>query len=82
MSRQQWFNDRIGKRVFRNKTSCPCKTCTKVYEEGLIVDDDMHSGYLCMTEAEYNIEGTPLRYFDTKEEVIEFEKNSGTVIVE
>ena len=27
--RKQWFIDRIGKRVFREETSCQCETCKK-----------------------------------------------------
>lgn len=72
--RQKWFIERIGKRVFRNKTSCTCKTCENVYLNGLIISDEMHAYYLCTCEAEYTLEGNPLKYFDTKEESIQYEK--------
>lgn len=72
--RQKWFSERVGKRVFRNKTSCTCEMCNDVYENGLIIDDELHADYLCMCEGEYGLEErTPLKYFDTKEEVLEFE---------
>lgn len=28
---KQWFIDRIGKRIYRKKQSCPCKMCQKIY---------------------------------------------------
>lgn len=66
--RKQWFLERVGKRVFRSKTSCPCSVCVDVYKNGLIIMDTMHANYLCDVECDI------IRYFDTKEEVIEFEK--------
>ncbi len=71
--REKWFNDRIGKLVYRNKTTCKCPTCDGVYQAGVLIFDQMHANYLEMCEAEYNIEGTPLRYFDTVEERDKFE---------
>jgi hypothetical protein len=74
-NREQWFLDRIGKRVFRNKTSCNCDICKDVYEKGLIISDEMHANYLYTCECEYTAEGSPLRYFDTIQERDEFERN-------
>jgi hypothetical protein len=71
--REQWFIDRIGKTVYRNKTSCDCSICTKNYKNGLIIKDKDHAIYLYDCECEYNIEGNPLKYFDTKEERDKFE---------
>ena len=71
--REQWFIDRIGKRVYRNETSCDCEKCKTIYANGLIIDSPMHAGYLYDCESIYTAEGSPLRYFDTKEESIEFE---------
>ena len=73
--RQEWFADRIEKRVYRNKTSCGCAVCTRIYENGLIIADRDHASYLAEIEAVYNHEGSPLGYFDTKEEALEYEKN-------
>jgi len=76
MERSQWFLDRIGKVVFRNKTTCQCATCNDVYENGLIIHDEMHADYLQNCEAEYTVEGYPLQYFDTRQEAIEFESQT------
>lgn len=67
--REKWFQDRIGKKVFRPETSCKCTTCANVYENGLIIGDKMHASYLHDCEGSLNY-----TYFDTKEEVKEYEK--------
>jgi len=72
--REQWFKDRIGKRVWRNKTSCKCDTCTRVHEEGLVLSDEYHAIYVCDMEGCSNADDTPLNYFDTKKEARKFEK--------
>lgn len=64
--RKQWFLDRIGKRVFRNKTSCECGVCANVSKKGLIISDEMHAEYLFDIEGSYTHDGYPLRYFDSK----------------
>jgi hypothetical protein len=50
-----WFTDRIGKRIFRNKTSCKCETCKDVFENGLVVGDQFHAEYLEMVQHDLNI---------------------------
>ena len=60
MTRLQFFIDHIGKRVFRTKNTCPCKSCIDVYENGLIVNDERIASYLASVEAETNI-----RYYAT-----------------
>lgn len=72
--REKWLIERIGKRVFRNKTTCPCAVCERVYQEGLVIADEGHAVYLSDIEAAYTHDGFPLRYFDTREEALEFEK--------
>lgn len=72
--REQWFIDRIGAKVYRNKTTCPCKICAMVYENGLYITDQQHAVYLFELELEYANEGKPLKYFDQKHEAIESEK--------
>jgi hypothetical protein len=69
--REQWFYDRIGRRVFRTGTHCDCGVCSQVYENGLIITDELHAGYLFMIESECD----GVKYFDTKKEVIEYELN-------
>jgi hypothetical protein len=73
--RKQWFKDRIGKTVYRNKNTCDCKTCKRVYKNGLVITDDMHADYLFCCESEFTFEGHPLKYFDTIKERNEFEKS-------
>ncbi len=74
MSRLEWFKERVGKRVFRNGNMCTCAVCTDVYKFGLIISDDLHAIYLSDTELAYNLDNTPLKYFDTVKERDEFEK--------
>jgi hypothetical protein len=56
--RGKWFQDRIGKRIYRNKNSCDCKTCEIVYKNGLIISDENHASYLQDCEAELNLHYT------------------------
>lgn len=42
----EWFLERIGKRVYRPKTSCNSHKCTMVYENGLVIEDKQHAQYL------------------------------------
>ena len=43
---KQWFIDRIGKRIYREKNVCNCEVCTAVHKEGLIITDEQHANYL------------------------------------
>lgn len=74
--RLQWFKDHVGKRVYRNANGCPCPSCASVVAHGLVIKDSLHAEYLCDSECDLNIEGTPLRYGDTKEEVEEWLKTN------
>ena len=69
--RQQWFLDRIGKRVFRNDDGCKCPSCLDVSANGIVIASEEHARYLDMIEA---TPGMEIRYFDTKEEVLEFKQ--------
>ena len=69
----QWFIDRIGKRVFRNATSCKCAICKEAHKVGFIISDEFHAHYLHDTVGSYAADGDVLKYFDTKKEQIEFE---------
>lgn len=71
-NRKRWFKDRIGKRVFRNNTNC-CEHCKFVYENGIIITDNFYAGYLFDIETEFTMDGYTTRYFDTREEMLEFE---------
>lgn len=69
--REQWFMDRIGKRIWRNETGCECEICAHIYKEGIIFTGEYHAGFAC--DMEGCSQGS-LKYFDSKEEVTEFEK--------
>lgn len=71
--RLQWFIDRIGKRIYRNDVMCTCAACEGVYQEGITILDDTHAHWLSDVEIMYNTDGTPLKYFDTLQEVQDFE---------
>jgi len=70
--RKEWFTSKIGKTLFRNDNGCSCPVCQSVVENGLIVRDKYHAIYLYDNECDYNAEGNPLKYFDTKEAATEF----------
>lgn len=73
LERLKWFEDRIGKRVFRNKSTCKCSVCTSVEEKGLIIGDKMHAGYLMdMEGCSWGDGQIGIKYFDTIEEVNQF----------
>lgn len=74
--REKWFLDRIGKTIFRNKGFCDCARCLLVYNNGLILKDASQARYSMAIEGESWSDGQiGIRYFDTKEEVLEFEKS-------
>lgn len=72
--RYKWFQSKIGSFLFRNGNGCTCLMCLRVKEHGIYVTDKQHASYLYDNECDYNREGTPLRYFDTKSEVDEWLK--------
>jgi hypothetical protein len=64
----KWFKDRVGKRVFRNESSCKCSFCTFNQKNGLIINDETHAQYLFDIQNELQ-----LKYYDapkTKKHVI------------
>lgn len=73
--RRQWFLDRIGKRVFRNRGTCTCEDCKKVERYGLVIKDRIHAIYLNDMESCAMADGTYLHYFDTKKDVKQYEKD-------
>jgi len=64
--REEWFEKRIGKIVYRNRVSCTCEICRNGYTNGIYIIDSQHAGYLCDMEGMSNEDGIPLRYFATK----------------
>lgn len=69
---REWFSERIGKRIYRDsqclkdKEEC-CETCKHISENGLIVADEFHAGYLSDIDHDFASEGIYSNYRDTKE---------------
>lgn len=55
--KQQWFIDRIGKKVYRHKLKCQCNSCQN--EDGTLVLDHDHACYLTRVSSEMGI-----KYYD------------------
>ena len=62
----RWFNNRIGKRVYRDDSGCKCHHCKETTEKGLIVINKSHADYLYNIEHEYACDGFYLNYRDKK----------------
>ncbi len=72
--RRQWFLERAGKVVYRNRTTCPCIICAEIYEEGLTIKDELQAKILSDWENVHEGGVESIRYFDTLEERDEYEK--------
>ena len=62
--RDQWFIDRIGKRIYRNPVDCTCKDCQEINKNWLIIHDREHALYLSATESDYAADWFILNYRD------------------
>jgi hypothetical protein len=60
----KWFENRIGKRIYRDPSSCPCDHCKNVEKIGLIIADKQHAHYLWITALDYAYENFFLNYRD------------------
>ena len=60
----RWFKNRIGKRIFRDKSTCDCAHCRAVEKEGLIVFDKQHAQHLADIDADFATCGAYLNYRD------------------
>jgi hypothetical protein len=60
--RRKWFIDRIGKTLYRKKTTCECEYCKNVCVNGIKVLDLEHAIYL------HDVENTDMKiiYYDNK----------------
>jgi len=66
MNPLQWFLDRIGKKLYRDKSTCTCTHCADVEANGLVIGDEQHARYLYETQNDFASEGSPLNYRSTK----------------
>lgn len=56
---KKWFIERIGKRIYRDRTSCSCKHCEETYRNGLVITDENHAYYVFDCHNEMGI-----KYYD------------------
>jgi len=63
----KYFKNRIGKRIYRDDSGCPCHDCKRIVEEGLIIADEDHAEYLYDMQNEFANCGTLLNYRDFKD---------------
>lgn len=61
---KQWFLDRIGKRIYRDKSTCTCPTCANVEENGLVIADEKDADYLFNVQNDFANDGDYLNYRD------------------
>ena len=61
----EWFKSKIGKRIYRDVSTCTCHTCRDVEKNGIIVLDEEHAQYLADISGDFAYEGHPLNYRDT-----------------
>lgn len=73
---EDWFKERIGKRIYRTITSCNCLTCKRVYVEGLTIQDKDHAWYLLMHSYDESENPDGSHYFDTEKERDDFEREN------
>ena len=66
MNNLQWFIDRIGKVIYRDKNDCGCPICLKTEKNGVKIIDKMHAEALYEHQNAYTYDGTDLNYRDIK----------------
>lgn len=52
---EQWFKNRIGKKVFRDAVDCKCDTCEQGTVDGIKITDKQHSTYLYDVQCDMGI---------------------------
>jgi hypothetical protein len=60
------FFDRVWKRIFRNKTSCDCKDCQDIVNNGVVIHDVQHARWLYTYQCELWSEWIEVNYRDEK----------------
>jgi len=59
---KKWFYSHIGKRVFRDATSCDCESCKEIIEKWFIIYDETHAEWLFTSQNDFGCEGINLNY--------------------
>lgn len=68
MKSLEWFQERIGKRIYRDDSGCSCHHCKYIVEHGIIVESEGHAEYMYWTQNEFfNDGGVVLNYRNTLE---------------
>lgn len=49
----KWFEDRIGKKIYRATKAYCCKVCTGVERAGLIIGSLLHADYIKTAQDEF-----------------------------
>jgi hypothetical protein len=63
----RWFQNRIGKRIYRDGDGCPCNTCRLITVDGLIVgEESADPKHLFETQNDFAKCGKFLNYRDKK----------------
>ncbi len=65
MQTLQWFKDRIGKVIYRDKSSCTCLHCNNTVINGLTIADESHANWLYEVQNTYAEDGVKLNYRDS-----------------
>lgn len=60
------FLDRVWKRIFRDKTSCNCRDCEDIVNNGMIISDIQHARRLYTYQCDLYSEWTNINYRDEK----------------
>lgn len=55
----QWFEDRIGRTIYRDRGLCKCTVCANVFYNGLVIADSNHAWYVSMYEEIHIYRDTP-----------------------
>jgi len=64
MQTLNWFKERIGKIIYRDRDDCKCGTCKDAVNNGIEISDDIHAEYLFDVQNDFANEGTLLNYRD------------------
>lgn len=65
MQTLSWFQNKIGKKIFRDYYKC-CDTCDEIFKNGLIIKDKEHAEVLYNTQNDFEVEGRVMNYRDKK----------------
>ena len=53
---EQWFINRIGKKIYRLTPFECCKACDSAYDNGIVVANENHAYYIYINQNELQLE--------------------------